>query len=162
MTRDRALPGTPPVRRPRLPAWLVYVVFGALLLAVLVGSTVNLLRQAPNRDATADLGPYGLVTLRFSTNPNPPLPTGTVTLRFMPMDARQRVVALDTLTFEYGREGDDQAAGSGEAQRMSDGSGLFMGGAQFPAVGNWWMRATVTKGDVQAVVRYNFYVEPAQ
>jgi len=78
------------------------------------------------------------------------------------MDSRQRSVALDSIAFEYGREGDDRPAGSGEAQRMSDGSGMFMGGAQFPAVGNWWVRARLQKGSTQAEVRFTVYVKPAQ
>lgn len=162
MTHKRALPDSAAVRRPRLPTWLVYVLFGGLLLAVLTGATVGLFRQAPNRDATTDLGPYGLVTIRFSTNPNPPLPTGTVTLSFMPMDSRQLAVALDSLAFEYGRAGDLRPVGAGAAQRMPDGSGMFMGSAQFPEVGNWWLRARLTRGDAQAEVRFMFYVEPAQ
>ena len=162
MTSERSLSAPPPRRHLRSAAWLAYLLFGGLLLAVLIGATARLLREAPNRDATADLGPYGLVTIRFSTDPNPPLPTGTVTLSFMPMDARQRSVALDSIAFEYGREGDGRPAGSGEAQRRSDGSGRFMGGAQFPEVGNWWVRATVTRGEAQAEVRFTFYVEPAQ
>ena len=162
MTRERAALEATPVPRPRLPIWLVYVLFGGLLLAVLIATTVELLRQAPNRDATADLGPYGLVTIRFSTNPTPPRPTGNVTLNFMPMDARQRPVALNSLSFEYGREGDDRPAGAGEAQPMLDGSGMFMGGAQFAEVGNWWLRARVNRGEAQAEVHYTFYVGPAQ
>ena len=162
MIPERYLPDVTSRRRPRLSTWFVYVVFGGLLLAVLIGATVGLWRQAANRDATADLGPHGLVTIRFSTNPNPPLPTGTVTLSFMPIDAQQRPVALNSLTFEYGREGDDRAAGAGEAQRMLDGSGMFVGSAQFFEVGNWWLRARATRGDAQAEVRFSFYVEPAQ
>jgi len=154
------LADTQPVRRPQSAVWLVYLVFSILLLAGLVWATLTLLREAPNRDATADLGPYGLVTIRFATDPNPPLPTGTVRLSFMPMDSRQRTVAIDSVSFAYGRQGSEQPVGSGEAE--PDGSGMFVGGAQFPAVGNWWVRATVTKGSTQAEVRFTFYVEPAQ
>jgi hypothetical protein len=101
-------------------------------------------------------------SIRLTTDPNPALPTGTVTLSFMPMDSRQRTVPLDGISFEYGREGSDQPAGAGEAQLMSDGSGMFMGGAQFPAVGNWWVRARLQKGSTQAEVRFTVYVKPAQ
>jgi len=58
--------------------------------------------------------------------------------------------------------GEGQPVGSGEAQRMSDDSGMLMGGAQFTGVGNWWVRARVMIGDAQAIVRFTFYVEPAQ
>jgi hypothetical protein len=85
-----------------------------------------------------------------------------VQLSFTPLDSRQRTVPLDGISFEYGREGSGQPVGSGEAQPMSDGSGMFMGGARFPAVGNWWVRARLQKGDAQAEVRFILYVKPAQ
>jgi len=132
------------------------------VLALLIWATLTTMANIPSRDAAADLGPYGLVTIRFSTDPNPPLPTGTVRLSFMPMDSRQRTVLLDGMRYDYGREGSDQPAGSGEASVMSDGSGMYMGGAQFPQVGIWWVRVTVSKGEQQATVRFTFYVEPAQ
>ena len=67
------------------------------------------------------------MTIRFNTSPYPPLPTGTVRLSFMPMDSRRRMIPMDAMTYEYGRAGSDQPVGSGEAQVMSDGSGMFMG-----------------------------------
>lgn len=78
------------------------------------------------------------------------------------MDSRQRTVPLDGISFEYGREGGDQPVSSGKAQPKSDGSGMFMGGAQFSEVGNWWVRARLQKGDAQAEVRFILYVKPAQ
>jgi hypothetical protein len=45
---------------------------------------------------------------------------------------------------------------------MADNSGMFMAGAQFPSVGDWWLRAAVTLGAAQGEVRFTFYVEPAQ
>lgn len=162
MTKDRSPADTQPRRVKRSWNWLIYVA-GALGLAALIAwATLNEVARNPARDATAELGPYGLITIRFTTDPSPALPTGTVMLSFMPMDTRQRAVALDGFSFEYGREGSDQAVGSGEAQPMSDGSGMFMGGAQFPEVGDWWLRVKMIKGSAQAEVRFTFYVEPAQ
>jgi len=158
-------------------AWFLTLLVAGVGAVLLVAAMRDTLAKAPSRDATAELGPYGLVTIRFSTVPNPPLPTGTVTLSFMPMDARQRTIVVDGIAFEYGREGEDQPVGSGEAQRMSDGSGMFtpalalsqrdkrgasVAGAQFPDVGNWWVRTTVIRGDVEAEVRFTFCVKPAQ
>ncbi|MBI3761694.1 MAG: hypothetical protein HY260_07505 [Chloroflexi bacterium] len=162
MKHDSSLADTQPFRQKRSWQWLLYLLAGLALVAALAWATLDVVRQAPSRDTTADLGPYGLITIRFSTDPNPPLPTGTVTLRFMPMDSRQRPVALDGLSFEYGREGSDRPASSGEAQLMSDGSGMYMGGAQFPEVGNWWVRVRLAKGGQQAEARFRLYVEPAQ
>lgn len=149
------------LKRPYL-LWLMYVLLPLAIIGLLVWSTLNELARNPSRDATADLGPYGLVTIRFNTSPYPPLPTGTVTLSFMPMDSRRRTIPVDAMTYEYGRAGSDQPAGSGEAQVMSDGSGMFMGNAQFPTVGNWWVRVNVQSGQAQAQVRFTVYVEPAQ
>ena len=148
-------------RRFRLD-WLIYILAAAGLIGLLIWATTSELSRIPSRDATADLSQYGLITIRFSTDPYPPVPTGTVTLNFMPMDSRQRTVALDSLAYEYGPVGNDQPFGSGVAQLMSDGSGMFMAGAQFPTVGDWWLRLKVAKGNVQDEVRFTFYVEPAQ
>jgi len=162
VTKDSSLADTQPMPVKRSWNWLLYVVGALALIGLLAWATQKELARNPARDATTELGPYGLVTIRFSTDPNPALPTGTVMLSFMPMDSRQRLVALDSLTFEYGREGSDRPIGSGEAQPMSDGSGMLMGGAQFPAVGNWWVRVKLNKDAAQAEVRFTVYVEPAQ
>ncbi len=162
MTMDHSLADTLAVRPKRSWGWLLYVVAGLMLAGAIAWATLGEIARNPARDATADLGPHGWITVRLTTAPNPPLPTGTVQLSFMPMDSRQRPVPLDGLTFEYGREGSDQPIGSGEAQAMSDGSGMFMGGAQFLAVGNWWVRVRLQKGSTQAEVRFTVYVKPAQ
>ena len=153
--------GAQKTRRFRLD-WLIYILAAAGLISLLIWATTSELSRIPSRDATADLSQYGLITIRFSTDPYPPVPTGMVTLNFMPMDSRQRTVALDSLAYEYGPAGNDQPFGSGVAQLMSDGSGMFMAGAQFPTVGDWWLRLKVAKGNVQDEVRFTFYVEPAQ
>lgn len=162
MTTDRSLADTQSVRPKRSWGWLIYVVAALVLAGAIAWATLGEIARNPARDATADLGPYGLVTIRLTTAPNPPLPTGTVQLSFMPMDSRQRTAPLDGISFEYGREGSNQPVGSGEAQPMPDGSGMFTSAAQFPAVGNWWVRAKLNKGGVQAEVRFILYVKPAQ
>jgi hypothetical protein len=81
----------------------------------------NELARTPVRDVTANLGQYGLVTIRFTTDPFPALPTATVMMNFMPMDSRQRTVELDQITYEYGPDGSGQATGSGVARLMPDG-----------------------------------------
>ena len=95
-------------------------------------------------------------------SPYPPLPTGTVNLSFMPMDSRERTAPIDSLMYEYGSAGNDQPVGSGFAEPMSDNSGMFMTSAQFPSVGDWWLRATVSSGSAKAEVRFTLYVKPAQ
>ena len=158
---SEGLSSQPPARRSYL-TWLLYGLAALALVALLIRSTLGELARNPSRDATADLGPYGLVTIRFNTSPYPPLPTGTVTLSFMPMDSRRRMIQVNEVTYEYGRAGSDQPVGSGEAQVMADGSGMFMGSAQFANVGSWWVRANVRKGQAQDQVRFTVNVEPAQ
>lgn len=157
-----ALIETQPVhpRRPR--AWLIYILCAFTLMALLVWATLNEIGRSSNREATVNLGSADLVTIRFLTDPYPPLPTGTVELSFMPIDARQRPVALDRITYAYGQEGQAQPTGSGEAQLMADGNSMFMGAAQFPSVGNWWVQARVQRGGSSAEVRFTLYVKPAQ
>lgn len=141
---------------------LIYVLAAVGLVSLLVWATRGELSRNPSRDATADLGSNGLITIRFSTSPYPPLPTGVVNLSFMPMNSRGRAVAIDSLTYEYGTAGSSQPVGSGIAEPMSDNSGMFMAGAQFPTVGDWWLRAKVNIGNIQDEVRFTFYVKPAQ
>lgn len=142
--------------------WLFYLIAGILLIWVLYSATMRELASTPIRDATVNLEAYGLVTIRFSTDPFPPLPTGTVTMNFMPMDTRQRAVDVDQIAYEYGPKGSEQPTGSGVAQLMPDGSGMYMARAQFSYVGDWWVKVRVTKGDSQADVRFSVYVQPAQ
>ena len=143
-------------------AWVVYVVAALALIAAIAWATMAEIARNPARAATADLGPYGLVNIHLTTNPSAPKAVGSVQLNFMPMDARRRTVPLDGLSFQYGREGSDQPVGAGEAQRMTDGTGMFMGSGAFSAVGNWWVRVRLVSGSAQAEVRFTLYVNPAQ
>lgn len=162
MSKDPSLTDRQPMRVKHSWSWLIYLASALALVGLIGWATLNEMTRSPARDATTELSPYGLVTIRFSTDPTPALPTGTVMLSFMPMNPRQRPVELDKISFEYGRENNNQPVGAGEAQLMSDGSGMFMGNAQFPDVGNWWVRVTINKGDAHAEVRFIVYVEPAQ
>lgn len=142
--------------------WLVYLLVAIGFISLLVKVTRDELARNPEREAAADLGSQGFVTIRFSSDPYPPLPSGTVTLKFTPMNARGVTIPIDSLTYEYGLAGSDQVLGSGTAQPMADNSGVLMAGAQFSSPGNWWLRATVALGNSQGEVLFTFYVEPAQ
>jgi len=140
----------------------MYILVAAGLVGLIIWTTRDELSKNPSREATVDLGPNGFIAIRFSTDPYPPLPTGTVNLSFLPIDSRGRTVAIDNLSYDYGFSGSDQPVGSGIAELMTDNSGMFMAAAQFPTVGDWWLRATVSKSGVQDEVRFTFYVKPAQ
>jgi hypothetical protein len=141
---------------------LVYLLAALGLGGLLFWATSREVARNPIREVTADLGPHGFVAIQFTTSPYPPLPIGTVSLSFMPMDSRRRTILLDSLTYEYGLVGSDQPFGSGQAQPMADGSGMFMTSARFSTVGNWWVSARLVKGNVQDEVRFVVYVEPAR
>lgn len=142
--------------------WIFYILMALGLIGLLIWSTVGEIARNPSREAVADLGSYGLVTVRLQTNPYPVKPTGTVALSFMLMDSRRVTIAPDSFSYEYGREGSDQPAGSGTAQPMADGSGMLMANAQFPSVGRWWLRVKLAKDGYQADVRFTIDVRPAQ
>lgn len=132
------------------------------LIALLIWSTMGELVRNPSREAIADLGPYGFVTVQFQTDPYPARPTGTVGLSFMLMNSRNVSIEPDSFSFEYGREGNDQPVGSGTPQPMSDGNGMLMAGAQFPSVGTWWLRVNLAKDGYRDEVQFTIEVRPAQ
>lgn len=142
--------------------WLFSILMAMILIGLLIWSTMGEIARNPSRDVTASLGSYGLITVRLETNPFPVKPTGTVQLNFMLMDSHRVILEPDSFSFEYGREGGDQVAGSGRVQLMPDGSGMLMASAQFPSVGTWWLRIELAKDGNQAEVRFTIDVRPAQ
>lgn len=142
--------------------WLFYILMALGLIGLLVWSTMSEIARNPSREAIADLGPNGLVTVSLQTDPYPARSTGTVGLSFMLMNSRRVTIEPDSFSFEYGREGNNQPVGSGVIQPISDGNGMLMAGAQFPSVGTWWPRVTLAKDGYQDEVRFTIEVRPAQ
>ena len=142
--------------------WILFILMAIVLIGLLITSMRSEIARNPSREAIADLGQYGLVTVQLKTNPYPARPTGTVGLSFMLMNSRRVPIAPDSFSFDYGREGNDQPVGSGTAQPMSDGSGMLMAGAQFPSVGTWWLRVNLAKDGYQDDVQFLIEVRPAQ
>ena len=142
--------------------WLLYILMTLGLIVLLIWSTMGELARNPSREAIADVGQYGFVTVRLQTNPYPALPTGTVGLTFTLIDSRSNIVKPDSLSFEYGMEGSDQPIDTGIAEPMSDDSGMLMAGAQFPSVGTWWLRVILAKDGYQDEVQFRIEVRPAQ
>ena len=142
--------------------WIFYILLALGLIALLISSTRAEIARNPSREAVADLGPYGFITVQLQTNPYPARPTGTVGLSFMLMDSRRVIIEPDSFSFEYGREGSDQPVGSDTVQPMSDGRGMLMAGAQFPSVGTWWLRVNLAKDGYQDEVQFTIEVRPAQ
>lgn len=146
-------------QKKRSMAVWVYIVFALIFIALLARTTLKMLRDTPDRDASVDLPGLGQVNVQFSTDPNPPLPTGTVLLSFMPSDNQNRMVDLGgSIPFSYGSVGSDAPVGSGQA--VPDSTGMYyQAGVQFPTVGDYWVVLDLGAGKQ---VRYQVYVEPAQ
>lgn len=138
--------------------WL-YLISAATILGLVIWSSLRALRDNPNREASIDLPGAGFVTVRFSTDPFPPLPSGTVMLNFMPTNSRKGMVDLgQALPFTYGYKGSETPVGSGQA--VLDSMGMnYQAGVQFPSVGDYWVSLDLGGGKQ---VRFQFYVEPAQ
>jgi hypothetical protein len=144
--------------RSRSLIWL-YLVAAVAILGLVVWTSLRTLRDSPNREASVDLPGMGFVTVQFSTDPSPPLPSGTVQLNFMPANSRNVMVDLGpALPFAYGYKGSETPVGSGQA--VLDSMGMnYQAGVQFPGVGDYWVAIDVGGGEE---VRFQFYVEPAQ
>lgn len=67
------------ITRPHSLLWL-YVIAAAVILGLVVWSSLRALRDNPNREASVEVPGMGFVTVRFSTDPFPPLPSGTVVM----------------------------------------------------------------------------------
>lgn len=142
--------------------WIIFILMAAGLIALLMSSTRAELARNPSRQAMADMGQYGFVTVSLETDPYPALSTGTVSLNFMLMNSRNVRFVPDSFSYEYGQEGDDQPVGFGTAVPMSDGSGMLMVGEKFPTVGTWWVRVYISKDGYQDDVQFTIDVRPAQ
>ncbi len=141
---------------------LGYASIAIIVIWALYSATMNELDRIPDRDATANMEEYGLVTIRFSTDPYPPNPADAVKLSFRPMDSRQKSVSVDQITYEYGLEDSENPIGSGVAQILPDSKGSYMGEAMFPNTGRWWIAVKISIGDVQSDVNFKVDVKAAQ
>jgi hypothetical protein len=138
---------------------LGYIVIAFLLAWALYAATMNELARVPERDASANMEEYGLVTIRFSTDPHPPTSADTVSLSFTPMDSRQNFVKVDQITYKYGPDKSEKSTGSGKALQLPDSGRLYIGEAQFPNAGRWWIKAQISMGDVQSEIRFTVDVD---
>lgn len=142
--------------------WIIFIMMAVGLIALLISSTRAELARNPSRQAMADMGQYGFVTVSLETDPFPARPTGTVGLNFTLTNSRNVRFVPDSFSYEYGLAGNDQPVGLGTAQPMSDGSGMLMAGEQFPYAGTWWLRVYISKDGYQDDVQFTIDVRPAQ
>lgn len=138
---------------------LGYIGIAILLIWALYAATMSELARVPERDATVNMEQYGLVTIRFSTDPHPPSPAEAVTLNFTPMDSRRNFIKVDQIAYEYGPNKSEIPTGSGKARQLPDSGRLYIGEALFPDAGRWWIIAKIRLGDVQSEVRFTVDID---
>lgn len=138
--------------------WL-YIFSGIIILGLIVWTSLRTIRDNPNREATVDLPGQGMVTVRFTTDPYPPFPTGTVILNFMAINSRRQMINLGpALQYSYGAKSSETPIATGQA--LLDEIGMnYQVGVQFPVVGDYWTTLDLDNGKQ---VRFQFYVEAAQ
>ena len=141
---------------------LLYILTATALMGLVIWATMGEIARNPSRETMVELGPYGMVTVQFETDPYPARPTGPVSLNFMLMDSRNQTIEPESFSFEYGRKGSDVYVSSGTVQPMSDGSGMFMTNAQFPSAGIWWLRVNFAKDGYEEELQFTIDVKPAQ
>ena len=135
----------------------IYAGFAVIVLITLIWTSQQALREMPTREVTLELPGQGWVTLSLTTNPYPPLPTGTVAVSLRASNSRGVMVDLgNALHYSFGAKGSEQAINSGEAIR--NGS-TYQAGVVFPTPGDYWL--TLDLGD-EHKAEFQLYVEPAQ
>ena len=118
-----------------------------------------MLRETPEREVNLELPGTGWVNLRLTTDPFPPLPSGTVILTLVGMNSQGLVLKLgESVPYTFSLQGSETNLGSGLATPSQDGSG-YRASVQFPATGQYDVNFDLGGG---AVARYQLYVEPAQ
>ena len=146
-------------RTRKVPLFYLYLLFGALIFGLLAWSSLRMLRETPKREVNLELPGSGWVTLSLTTDPFPPLPSGTVVLTFMGMNSRNVMVDLGaSVPFSFGFKGSEASLGSTLATPAANGSG-YQAGVQFPTPGDYWISFDLGNGQVAA---FQLYVEPAQ
>lgn len=147
-----------PKPRRKVPAILLYVFFALLILALLVWSSLRTLQENDTRQASVELPGQGFVTISLTTDPYPPLPSGTVQLNVMGMNSRNVMMDLGPeLPFTFGPQGSDAPQGRGTATPLGDGG--YQAGVQFGIPGAYWILFDLGSGKT---VRFQVRVEPAQ
>ncbi len=116
------------------------------------------LRQSPTRQAAVDLPSFGLIIVRLTTDPLPPLTTGTVQMTLRIQAPGGRMAMVDRVTYSYGPVDGNQIF---EGQTEAVGMETFQGPLRFTTVGDWWIKVRVEKQGESGEVNFTIPVEPA-
>jgi hypothetical protein len=116
------------------------------------------LQQSPTRQAGVDLPPYGVVTVQLTTDPFPPLPTGTVQMTLRLQAPGGRIVRVDRVTYTYGpADGEDVFEGEAQSVAME----TFQGPLRFTSTGDWWVKVHLEYQNASGEVQFTVPVKPA-
>lgn len=131
-----------------------------ILVVLIVGGWVfwQQLRQSPTRQAAVEVPPYGLITVQLTTDPFPPLTTGTVQMTLRLQAPGGRTAMVDRVTYNYGPADGDQVF---EGQAEAVGRETFQGPLRFATTGNWWIKVRVENQGASGEVTFTLPVEPA-
>ena len=141
----------------RLSSIWFYAVFGVLILALLVWTSLRTLQETPSREVSVQLPDQGWITFRLGTEPFPPLPTGIVTLNLAIVNNRGAPIDFGpSIPFVFGAMGIDTPQDGGEV--VWNGR-AYQNGIQFPTAGDYWLYFDLGGGKQ---VDFQVYVKPAQ
>lgn len=129
---------------------------GLAFLAIFIfGNFYLQLTSAPSRTLTAWLEPFGDISVRLETQPDPPK-TGGIPLILHITDQGGQSVAVDRVDYEYQSEKQAPRTLKGEPT----GAGEFRAVAALSDVGVWTVRVTLFKGAQQTQVTFTLRVMP--
>lgn len=142
----------------KLPLW-ISLAFALITLGLLIWSSIRLLRETPTREVAVEIPGRGLITMRLTTDPFPPLPSGTVVVSLQARNNRGATVDIGPSVSFVLREPDNETILRRGVLTRDPGSGSYRAGVQFPTPGDYWLIFELESGQ-QA--RFQIYVEPAQ
>lgn len=152
-----ALPATRPRKGLSLAAKLTLLVIPVII--IITGWVFwQQLQQSPTRQAGVNIPPYGVVTIRLSTDPFPALATGTVQMTLRLQAGGGQMAMVDRVTYTYGPVDGDEVF-QGETQEM--GMEMFHGPLRFTRTGDWWIKVRVENQGVSDEATFTIPVKPA-
>jgi hypothetical protein len=146
-----------PQRGMRLGTKLILLVVSLVVIAA--GWVLfQQLQESPTRQAALDLSPYGTVTVQLTTDPFPPLPTGSVQMTLRLQAPGGRMVRVDRVSYTYG-PADGEDIFQGEAQPVARET--FQGSLRFTSVGDWWVKVHLEYQGASGEIQFTVPVKPA-
>jgi hypothetical protein len=144
--------------RREVPTVLLSAIVALVVLALLAWSFTRAMRANDTTQVNVEILGQGFVTISLTTDPYPPLPSGTVELNLMGMNSRNLMVDFGPdVPFTFGPQGSENPQGSGSAIALGDGN--YQAGVVFTVPGTYWLLFDLGGG---GSARFQVRVEPAQ